>query len=131
MKTLACYAMALFLLVGCVSTRYTGESFAPTTEVKVYYSERDVPTELEAIGVLTAEADEEAGSSQVLERLKKDAMARGADAMLVGDTTKTSAGVVLYPTTSSGMTFGDSGHQRITNAKLYRRKPSPGNPGAE
>ena len=71
------------MLVGCVNTDYVGESYSPTTQVDVYYSMEDVNTPHVVMGKITATAMDGWDSTAMVEELKAQAMAKGADALVV------------------------------------------------
>ncbi|WOJ98493.1 hypothetical protein R0137_07955 [Congregibacter brevis] len=91
-------AMSLLLLAACVNTDYTGKSYPPTTSVDVYYSVGDVKRDFEVMGLITATALEGWDSDQMIEELRTQAMAKGADGLVIqgvhtdviGSTTSTS-----------------------------------------
>ena len=77
-------AIAL-LCAGCVNTDYAGKTYAPTTSVDVYYSTGDVKRSYEVMGIIKAEAMEGWDSNAMIAELQSQAMAKGADAILIED----------------------------------------------
>ncbi|GAB5450066.1 MAG: hypothetical protein Hals2KO_03940 [Halioglobus sp.] len=80
------WAMGLSVIVfltGCVNTDYVGESYAPTTQVDVYYSMDDVDAPHVVMGKITATAMDGWDSDAMVEELKAQAMAKGADALVI------------------------------------------------
>ena len=73
------------ILVGCVNTDYVGESYSPTTQVDVYYSMEDVDSPHVVMGKITATAMDGWDSDAMVEELKAQAMAKGADALVIED----------------------------------------------
>jgi len=71
------------ILVGCVNTDYVGESYSPTTQVDVYYSMEDVDSPHVVMGKITATAMDGWDSGAMVEELKAQAMAKGADALVI------------------------------------------------
>ena len=74
------------LCVACVNTDYLGKSYAPTTSVDIYYSMSDVTRSHEVMGKITAKAMEGWDSNAMVEELRKQAMAKGADAIVIENT---------------------------------------------
>ena len=80
------WAMSLALvalLSGCVNTDYVGDSYSPTSQVDVYYSMEDVDSPHVVMGKITATAMDGWDSDAMVEELKAQAMARGADALVI------------------------------------------------
>ena len=75
----------LVILSGCVNTDYVGESYSPTTQVDVYYSMEDVDAPHVVMGKITATAMDGWDSDAMVEELKAQAMAKGADALVIED----------------------------------------------
>ena len=71
------------LCVACVNTDYLGKSYAPTTSVDIYYNMSDVTRSHEVMGKITANAMEGWDSNAMVEELQKQAMAKGADAIVI------------------------------------------------
>jgi len=71
------------LCAACVNTDYVGKSYTPTTSVDVYYNMSDVTRSHEVMGKITAEAMEGWDSNAMVAELQKQAMARGADAIVI------------------------------------------------
>ena len=81
---LACVSLAA-ILGGCVNTDYVGESYPPTSQVDVYYAMEDVNRPHVVMGKITASAMDGWDSSAMVEELKSQAMAKGADALVIMD----------------------------------------------
>ncbi|MEM8564351.1 MAG: hypothetical protein AAGF57_19080 [Pseudomonadota bacterium] len=78
------FVLAAFLLMaGCVNTDYVGESYTPTSTVDVYYSTEDVKRPHAVMGKITATAMDGWDSQAMVDELKKQAMAKGADALVI------------------------------------------------
>lgn len=71
------------LCAACVNTDYLGKSYAPTTSVDIYYNMTDVTRSHEVMGKITAAAMEGWDSNAMVEELRKQAMAKGADAIVI------------------------------------------------
>ena len=89
------------LLSGCVNTDYVGESYAPTSQVDVYYSIEDVERSHAVMGKITATAMDGWDSAVMVEELKTQAMAKGADGLVIMDVHTETVG-------SYTSTYGDS-----------------------
>lgn len=83
-------AFALFLaavgtLSGCVSTDYIGKTYAPTSQVDLYFDDADVEKPYEAMGEVRVEADKNffVKSKKMQEKLLKLAREKGADGVIV------------------------------------------------
>ena len=72
-------------LGGCVNTDYVGENYAPTSQIDVYYSIDDVKTSHAVMGEITATAMDGWDSAAMVEELKTQAMAKGADGLVIMD----------------------------------------------
>ncbi len=89
------------LLIGCVNTDYVGESYPPTTQVDVYYAMEDVSRPHVVMGKITASAMDGWDSNAMVEELKSQAMAKGADAVVIMNVHTETVG-------SYTSTYGDS-----------------------
>jgi len=70
-------------LTACVNTDYVGETYAPTSTVDVYYSMDDVDRGHNVMGKITATAMDGWDSQAMVDELKAQAMAKGADAIVI------------------------------------------------
>jgi hypothetical protein len=78
----------LFLLAGCASVNYLGESYLPTQRMDLFFSEEDVKKEYKVIGRMeaTADADELIYSSdKFTEAILKKAREKGAVGVVILD----------------------------------------------
>ena len=86
MKRLISPVAVLFVLLGCATINYIGESYPPTQHVDLYFSEEDIKTEYTVVGriLATAELDELLYSSdQFTEAILKKAREKGADGVVI------------------------------------------------
>lgn len=90
-----------FLLAGCASIDYIGDTYSPTQYVDMYYDKADIARPHKVMGQMTVEENEFADTSDMMKELKKEAMARGADAVLVTGSQKIETGI-----TSNWQDFG-------------------------
>lgn len=81
--TWAASAAAALLLSTAGCTTYSGTSYAPTERVDVYRQAADITRPYEVMGESQTVAKDYIGDDIIESRLKKDAMARGADAVLI------------------------------------------------
>ncbi|MBX2821568.1 MAG: hypothetical protein KTR29_17860 [Rhodothermaceae bacterium] len=73
----------LFLFTaGCASTEYIGETYAPTSDVEIFYSEDAVPYEFTTIGQALG-TGVWVKNRKIQNKLVDEAMNRGADAILI------------------------------------------------
>lgn len=98
---LAMCAFLVALLSGCVNTDYTGETYPPTSQVDVYYSIDDVERSYVVMGKITATAMDGWDSNAMVEELKNQALAKGADGLVIMDVHTEKVG-------SYTSTYGDS-----------------------
>jgi hypothetical protein len=104
-------AAAAFVLAGCVSVDYMGRSYAPTAHVDVYYSLEELKRPYEIMGQASARADDGMSMQKIQDELVKDAMKRGADALVMGDVSRVASGT---ETTTSGTV-----HERKNSKKKW------------
>ena len=82
-STFAAIAVCSALLTACVNTDYVGESYAPTSSVEVFYSMEDVTRSHKVMGKIQATAMDGWDSDSMIQELKTQAMAKGADALVI------------------------------------------------
>ena len=78
-------ATLLFMFVlaaGCAQTEYLGETYAPTNDVEIFYSEDAVPYEFTTIGQALG-TGVWVRNHKIQDKLVEEAMKRGADAILI------------------------------------------------
>ncbi len=73
----------LILLGGCTKLDYIGDEYAPTTNVEMFFSEDDVTREHKVMGHLIATANDMVSAEKMPKEMKKKAMAKGADAIII------------------------------------------------
>ena len=117
LKGLVVGAFLIAALGGCVSSDYVGESYTPTSQVDVYYDIEDVTRPHAVMGKITASAMEGWDSAAMVEELKAQAMAKGADGLVIMDVHTDTVG-------SYTSTYGDSADDKwvvTENGKLKHR----------
>jgi hypothetical protein len=85
-------AIGMLLCAGCAHVDYVGESYAPTTQVDVYYSEANVPREYVVIGEVIATGDEWVSSGKMQEKIRREALKHGAHAVILTSLEKYASG---------------------------------------
>lgn len=83
----------VFFISGCATVDYIGDTYAPTQHVEMYFDKADIPRPHKVMGQMTVEENEFADTSELQEEMKKEAMARGADAVLFTGMQKIETGV--------------------------------------
>ena len=86
-RALSCTASVLLLLSGCVSVDYVGKTYAPTSNVDVYFSPDDVKRPYQTMGLVRAQVDVipfTNQSQQLQDKLIAEARQRGADGIIIG-----------------------------------------------
>ncbi|MCG8546660.1 MAG: hypothetical protein MJE12_20870 [Alphaproteobacteria bacterium] len=76
------FALVL-VLAGCVSTDYTGKTYPPTTKVDLYFPKDKIDARYETMGEIRETASRGVSFKSMEQKLVKEAMARGADAVLI------------------------------------------------
>ena len=92
-RNLALCALVL-LISGCATVDYVGETYAPTSHVDMYFDAQNIQRPHKVIGQMTLEESEYTDSQEMQEKMKKEAMARGADALLFTGLRKIQTGAV-------------------------------------
>ena len=86
MKHLIPLISVLFVFLGCATINYVGESYPPTQEVDLYFSEEDIEREYTVVGriLATANSDEAVYSSEKFtQAILKKAREKGADGVVI------------------------------------------------
>jgi hypothetical protein len=86
--------------------------------VEIFFSTDEIKREYEVMGQIKAEAPEAVKFEVMEQQLVKDAMEKGADAILIGDLKTVEVGSV---TSASGKTYGDAEYYLNKNMKLKKR----------
>ena len=101
-------AMIVIVSVSCTKIDYVGKSYAPTTEVDVYFSLDDIKGAYEVMGHLTATAGTFVSSEKMQEEIIKKAREKGADAVVI-------LGLDHF-VTSSGGSWSETTETKDTNS---------------
>ncbi|QSH40383.1 hypothetical protein P0136_13565 [Lentisphaerota bacterium ZTH] len=80
----ATVAFCVMMFSGCVDVSYHGNVYKPTSQVTLYYDRNDVPkNQYTTFGMMEVVADRQASNENVMNRIRQEAMAKGADAALI------------------------------------------------
>ena len=86
--------------------------------MEIFFSTDEIKREYEVMGQIKAEAPEAVKFEAMENQLVKDAMEKGADAILIGELKTVEVGSV---TSASGKTYGDAEYYLDKNMKLKKR----------
>lgn len=118
-------ALAGLVLSACSDVSYVGNSYAPTTDVKFYFRQEEVPAGVyETIGKVTASAPA-SGDSSLNNDIRKKAMEVGADAVLLLSSSRRKTGTSVVHSANTDYTSKDRKHHRkgnVTTADTVTRK---------
>lgn len=70
-------------LTGCATTDYVGETYAPTQHVDVFFNASEVGRSYKTMGTAKTEGTQYLTFEVIEQQLVKDAMAKGADAIII------------------------------------------------
>jgi putative NIF3 family GTP cyclohydrolase 1 type 2 len=77
------FAVLVSLAAGCATIDYVGETYRPTGQVDLFFSEDQVPREYKVIGQVRASGDEYVTASGLHQKLMAKARETGADAVII------------------------------------------------
>jgi len=77
------FAALPILAIGCAHLDYVGQSYPPTQQVDLYYSEENVGREYTVMGELAATAQEFVSARKIQEQMVEKAKQKGADAVVI------------------------------------------------
>jgi len=112
------FLIALSIVVGCTTTDYVGKTYSKTDNVEIYFNKEEIKRPYEVMGQIKAEAPEALKFEDMEQQLVKDAMEKGADAILIRELKTVEVGSV---TSGSGKTYGDAEYYLDKNMKLKKR----------
>jgi hypothetical protein len=118
-------------LVGCTTTDYIGKTYSPTQRVDVFFSPQDIQRPFEVMGEIHAQADDIVSFQAMQQRLRTEAMQKGADAILIEHTGTIETGMTTVENKikkkkksgrSSSTTFSTTQFEtnRVVNAKVLK-----------
>jgi hypothetical protein len=101
MKTMVAFLVGL-LGAGCAYTEYSGTNYQPTTRVDVYYGANQITKKYTVMGEAKTEGGQDMSFQQIEQKMVKDAMAKGADAILIEGMDDVTIGVLNSTTGKEG-----------------------------
>ena len=110
--------LACAITISCTSTDYVGKQYPKTDRVEIFFNTDEIKREYEVMGQIKAEAPEAVRFEDMEKKLVEDAMARGADAVLIGELKTVEVGSV---SSASGNTYGDPHYYLDKNMKLRKK----------
>ena len=106
------------MVITCTTTDYVGKKYSKTDRVEIFFNTDEIKQEYEVMGQIKAEAPEAVRFEDMEKKLVEDAMARGADAILIGELKTVEVGSV---SSASGKTYGDPHYYLDKNMKLKKK----------
>jgi hypothetical protein len=94
--------LIVLLGAGCAYTDYSGTNYAPTKRVEVFFSADQITQKYTVMGEAKTEGGTDMSYQQIEQKMVKDAMAKGADAILVEGLDDVTIGVVNSTTGKEG-----------------------------
>lgn len=73
----------LALVFACTKIDYVGESYSPTTQVDMYFSEDEVTREHRVMGRMVAHANDAVSAEKMQKKMMKKAREKGADGIII------------------------------------------------
>ena len=73
----------LVLVFACTKIDYVGESYAPTSQVDMYFSEDEVTIEYRVMGRMVAHANDAVSAEKMQKKMMKKAREKGADGIII------------------------------------------------
>ena len=83
MKKILFPLLLLLIISGCTKIDYIGEEYPPTSNVELFFDEDDIEYDYKIMGQLVATAGDFISSEKMLEDIKKKAMEKGADGVII------------------------------------------------
>ena len=83
--TVSLLVLVLFVIACAERVDYLGNSYAPTTNIELFFSEDDVEEDYVEMGRAIAHAGTNVSTEELLEDLKETAREKGADAIIIHD----------------------------------------------
>jgi len=76
------FCSSILFFSGCTTVDYVGDTYTPTDHVDMYFDTKDIQRPYRVMGQMTLDENEYSDTESMQADLKKEAMARGADAVL-------------------------------------------------
>ena len=83
MKAAIVSIMLLMSLAACTKIDYIGESYPPTNNVDLYFSEADLRMEYKVMGQVIASASDYVSAGKMQNKIMEEARKKGADAVVI------------------------------------------------
>jgi len=112
------FLISCAMVISCTTTDYVGKTYSKTDRVEIYFNTDEIKRPYEVMGQIKAEAPEAVRFEDMEKKLVEDAMARGADAILIGELKTVEVGSV---SSASGKTYGDPHYYLDKNMKLKKK----------
>jgi len=112
------FLISCAMVISCTTTDYVGKTYSKTDRVEIFFNTDEIKREYEVMGQIKAEAPEAVRFEDMEKKLVEDAMARGADAILIGELKTVEVGSV---SSASGKTYGDPHYYLDKNMKLKKK----------
>ena len=112
------FLISCAMVISCTTTDYVGKTYSKTDRVEIFFNTDEIKQEYEVMGQIKAEAPEAVRFEDMEKKLVEDAMARGADAILIGELKTVEVGSV---SSASGKTYGDPHYYLDKNMKLKKK----------
>ena len=112
------FLISCAMVLSCTTTDYVGKKYSKTDRVEIFFNTDEIKQEYEVMGQIKAEAPEAVRFEDMEKKLVEDAMARGADAILIGELKTVEVGSV---SSASGKTYGDPHYYLDKNMKLKKK----------
>ena len=106
------------IVISCTTTDYVDKTYSKTDRVEIYFNTDEIKRPYEVMGQIKAEAPEAVRFEDMEKKLVEDSMARGADAILIGELKTMEVGSV---SSASGKTYGDPHYYLDKNMKLQKK----------
>ena len=106
------------IAIGCTTTDYVGKTYSKTDRVEIFFNTNEIKRDYEVMGEIKAEAPEAVKFEDMEKQLVKDAMEKGADAILIGELKTVEVGSV---SSAYGKTYGDPHYYIDKNMKLRKK----------
>jgi hypothetical protein len=112
------FLISCAMVLSCTTTDYVGKKYSKTDRVEIFFNTDEIKQEYEVMGQIKAEAPEAVRFEDMEKKLVEDAMARDADAILIGELKTVEVGSV---SSASGKTYGDPHYYLDKNMKLKKK----------
>ena len=112
------FLISCAMVISCTTTDYVGKTYSITDRVEIYFNTDEIKRPYEVMGQIKAEAPEAVRFEDMEQKLVEDAMARGADAILIGELKTVEVGSV---SSASGKTYGDPHYYLDKHMKLKKK----------